>query len=143
MLGVTTSTEPGGYLECDGASLATATYPELFAIIGYWYGGAGVNFNIPDFRGKFLRGWDHAAGNDPDAGSRTNRGDGTTGDNVGTQQVDAFESHTHAIVCYDEGVAAIDVAYGSGVARSDKATVATGGNETRPVNVNVMYCIKY
>lgn len=32
----------------NGASLATATYPLLFALFGYTYGGAGANFNLPD-----------------------------------------------------------------------------------------------
>jgi microcystin-dependent protein len=39
--------EPAGYLLCDGASYATADYPELFAVIAYTYGGAGANFNVP------------------------------------------------------------------------------------------------
>lgn len=32
----------------NGASLATATYPLLFALIGYTYGGSGANFNLPN-----------------------------------------------------------------------------------------------
>lgn len=32
----------------NGASLATATYPVLFALFGYTYGGSGANFNLPD-----------------------------------------------------------------------------------------------
>lgn len=46
------SNAPGGYLFCDGASYATASFPGLFAAIGYTWGGAGANFNVPDFRGK-------------------------------------------------------------------------------------------
>jgi Phage Tail Collar Domain len=38
---------PGGYVPTDGRSLATATYPDLFAIVGYTFGGAGGAFNIP------------------------------------------------------------------------------------------------
>lgn len=45
-----------GWLECNGASYATADYPILFARIGTTYGGAGANFNVPDFRGMYLRG---------------------------------------------------------------------------------------
>jgi microcystin-dependent protein len=41
-------TPPGGWLKCDGTSYATATYPALFNAIGYTYGGAGANFNVPD-----------------------------------------------------------------------------------------------
>lgn len=39
---------PDGYLLCDGGSYAAADYPELFAIIGYSFGGSGSDFNVPD-----------------------------------------------------------------------------------------------
>lgn len=81
--------------ECNGDELSTTDYAELFAVIGYAYGGSGGTFKLPDWRGKFLRGWDHSAGRDPDAATRTNRGDGTTGDNVGTNQADAIQGHAH------------------------------------------------
>lgn len=47
---------PPGYLRCDGASYATATYADLFAVIGYTYGGAGANFTVPDFKGRHAIG---------------------------------------------------------------------------------------
>lgn len=43
---------PAGWLLADGALVATATYPDLFGVIGYTYGGAGANFNLPDYRGR-------------------------------------------------------------------------------------------
>ena len=46
---------PAGWLMCDGKSLPTATYPALFAAIGYSFGGSGANFNVPDYRGRFAR----------------------------------------------------------------------------------------
>lgn len=39
---------PTGYLLCNGALLLVASYPRLFASIGYTYGGAGANFNVPN-----------------------------------------------------------------------------------------------
>ncbi|HEU4864994.1 MAG TPA: phage tail protein [Actinomycetota bacterium] len=45
------STHPK-WLRCGGQSLATASYPELFAEIGYTYGGAGSTFNLPDLNGR-------------------------------------------------------------------------------------------
>jgi microcystin-dependent protein len=42
------ATTPPGYLSCDGASYETASYPELFAAIGYVFGGTDDNFNVPD-----------------------------------------------------------------------------------------------
>ena len=90
------ATVPTGWLEANGQSLSTAAYPELFAKYAYAYGGSGSSFNVPDYRGEFLRGWSNGTGNDPDAASRTTRGDGTTGDNVGTKQASGTGSHTHA-----------------------------------------------
>jgi len=47
---------PSGWLLCDGASVATATYPDLHTAIGYVYGGAGANFNLPNLVDRFVRG---------------------------------------------------------------------------------------
>lgn len=47
-----TDTAPAGFLLCQGQSLATANYPELFNVIGYTYGGSGGNFSLPDMRGR-------------------------------------------------------------------------------------------
>lgn len=83
-----TETVPTGYLEINGATLLIASYPNLFNLIGTLYGGDGVTtFKLPDFRGEFLRGWDHGRGLDPNAGTRTNAGGGVTGDHVGTNEL--------------------------------------------------------
>ncbi len=51
------NTIPDGWLICNGTALSTTTYSRLFSVIGYTYGNpGGGNFNIPDFRGMFLRG---------------------------------------------------------------------------------------
>lgn len=55
---------PAGWLVCDGSVLSTTTYSALFGAISYIYGGSGSNFNIPDFRGCFLRGFDNSRGLD-------------------------------------------------------------------------------
>lgn len=92
-----TGTLPTGYLDCDGSAVSRTTYSELFDAIGddYGPGDGSTTFNLPDFRGYFLRGWDNGAGVDPDAASRTDRGDGTTGDSPGTKQAGGIPSHTH------------------------------------------------
>lgn len=83
-----TATAPTGTLECNGTTVSRSTYARLFSIIGVMYGAGdgSTTFNLPDFRGEFLRGWDHGRGVDPDRATRTSRGDGTTGDNVGTKE---------------------------------------------------------
>jgi len=47
---------PDGYLLCDGTSYATADYPELFAAIGYTFGGAGTDFNVPSLINRVIVG---------------------------------------------------------------------------------------
>lgn len=39
---------PAGFLLCNGASYSTLAFPNLFAAIGYTWGGAGANFNVPN-----------------------------------------------------------------------------------------------
>jgi hypothetical protein len=46
-LELASTTVPAGYLACDGTSHLVATYPALFAAIGYLYGGSGANFSVP------------------------------------------------------------------------------------------------
>ena len=168
---------PSGWLSANGAAVSRTTYADLFAAISTMYGvGDGsTTFNMPDYRGEFLRGIDNGAGRDPDSASRTNRGDGTTGDNIGTKQTEQTLSHLHAVdppstssnttgahthtyTFWDGGggTAADTNQYSSGNANTssngdhshtvDIASFdsgSTGGNETRPRNVNVLYCVKY
>ena len=49
---------PEGYLICQGQAISRTTYAELFAVLGTSYGtGDGTTtFNLPDYRGTFLRG---------------------------------------------------------------------------------------
>ena len=162
-----TATPPAGYLECDGAALSRTTYAALYAVLGTTYGkGAGTaastTFRLPDLRGEFIRGWDHGRGVDPDRAARTNRGDGTTGDNVGTKQTQATKSHRHlagiganwgsryhdyatqagSLGTGRAGTQRISVGYTGGSGGS-AVTSASGGNETRPRNIALMYAIKY
>ena len=48
---------PKHCLACDGSEISRATYSELFEVFGETYGaGDGeTTFNLPDFRGAFLR----------------------------------------------------------------------------------------
>lgn len=54
---------PAGWVLCNGASLLTADYPNLFAVIGYTYGGSGGSFVVPDFRGRVPIGVGQGSGN--------------------------------------------------------------------------------
>jgi len=155
-----TATVPTGWLEENGASLSRTTYAALFAVIGVTYGSAsGTTFNLPDSRGEFIRGWAHGSANDPDRANRTNRGDGTTGDVVGSKQLDQFQGHKFSVRGNNNsGGAASDsniIFHIAGSALNNLNSITTGaqsdgtngaprtGAETRVRNTNRMIIIKY
>eukprot|EP00164_Ancoracysta_twista_P010561 GFYU01015974.1.p1 GENE.GFYU01015974.1~~GFYU01015974.1.p1 ORF type:complete len:365 (-),score=41.18 GFYU01015974.1:219-1313(-) len=99
-------TVPNGYLECNGQSVDRVTYSSLFAAIGTMYGSGdgATTFNIPDYRGYFLRGVDQDRADEADSArdavdldrdSRGARPDGVDGNEVGTVQLDALQQHRH------------------------------------------------
>ena len=54
---------PSGWLECNGASLLRASYPDLFTAFGTTFGSAdGTHFNLPDLRGRMVYGADATIG---------------------------------------------------------------------------------
>jgi len=132
------STPPNGWLECNGAEISRAAYEKLFRKIGTIYGsGNGVStFNIPDLRGEFIRGWDHGRGVDG-------------GRNLGSFQADEIRSHNHQL----QNVKSMDDSNSGGhegfvdgdnyYAIRNYAVSNTGGNETRPRNIAMTYCIRY
>jgi microcystin-dependent protein len=126
------SAVPTGYLFCDGTAVSRSTYSALFTAIGTTYGtGNGTTtFNLPDFRGVFLRGLDAGRGLDP---SRA----------IATYQADMFAAHNHT---YDwsssrqpQSGSSTACWYGD----STQYTGTTGGSETVPKNVAVYTVIKY
>lgn len=50
------STLPDGYLLCDGGVYDPADYPELFAVVGYSFGGVGSAFNVPNLIDRAIIG---------------------------------------------------------------------------------------
>lgn len=91
---------PLGYLMCAGQSLNREDYPDLFKSIGTAFGSADLStFNLPDLRGRFLRGTDDpdgtgtafaSANRDPNSDSRAAMATGgNTGSNLGSVQDDA------------------------------------------------------
>jgi len=51
----TAITVPKGWLRTNGASVSRITYPALFTVIGYTYGGSGVNFTLPTIADHMIR----------------------------------------------------------------------------------------
>lgn len=87
------SSAPSGWLLCDGSGVSTTTYADLFAVIGYTYGGSGSLFALPDLRGRVPVGLDNMGGTDAGRISNTN----TLGGAGGKESFNAAElvSHTH------------------------------------------------
>jgi microcystin-dependent protein len=143
------------YLPCDGAKLTQAAQPALFAVIGTIYGGDANKgeFNAPDYRGRFLRGAVHAAGDlgaDPDWRVRIPSGTGAPQD-VGSVQEDATGLPSVAFggsVTYlpSSTVGAHGVTKGGRARVKGAKTIDTctqgGDGDTRPVNVYVQFFIK-
>lgn len=131
---------PVGYLELDGSLQSATTYPDLAAYLGTHYNKGGEAqgfFRLPEARGEFLRGWDHGRGVD-------------VGRELGSNQLDAFKSHGHGAPMWASNV--VDNTGGPFFVGADAGGVATGtnftnltstgGEETRPRNLAVMWCIK-
>lgn len=126
-------TAPTGWIPCDGRSLSRAAYQRLFSAIGTLYGSVDANtFNVPDYRGEFLRGWDNGRGID-------------AGRAFPSFQGQMLESHNHPIWGDIRpnfvGAGRLPTVGGEGL-ESWVYTEYTGGNETRPRNWPVLYCIK-
>lgn len=155
---VTNPLEAWGWMACDGRTLSSHDYPELFAVLGYVYGGSADQFQIPDYRGYFLRGIGTGTQNDPDITSRTvpPGGQGESS-GVGSIQPFAMETHEHTYSSAPAPSASSPSGTAAG-APSITATLTTGGPvpgtgqtnkvlvspyETRPINVYVNYIIKF
>jgi microcystin-dependent protein len=135
-----------GWLVCDGGAISRAAYRELYSVIGdiHGRGDAVTTFNLPDYRGRFLRGVDSGAGRDRDAGLRTAcASGGLIGDAVGSVQADSFGSHSHATVQMigDNNVDGVDsfTTHSGEHHNEERQTSAIGGSETRPINTYVFW----
>ncbi|MBE8577859.1 tail fiber protein [Vibrio sp. OPT18] len=136
----TKSTPPNGWIELDGQS--TAAYPQLRAIIGNY---------VPDFRGQFVRAWDHGKGIDAGRG-------------LGSYQYDAIRNIEGSMLKVSEtwangggtATGAFEKVGGyrasktphktdssnTGGVKFDASNVVPTANENRPKNISVMYIIK-
>jgi microcystin-dependent protein len=130
------NTAPTGWLECNGAAVSRTTYAGLFAAIGtvFGVGDSSTTFNVPDMRGEFARGWDNSRGIDS---ARA----------FGSAQADELEAHTHSVTppAASDDTASGLTTTGTGGAETITPynTASTGGTETRPRNIALMFIIKF
>lgn len=136
---------PTGWLFCDGSAVSRTTYADLFTAIGTacGTGDGSTTFNLPDYRGRFMRGVDHGAARDPNAATRTAMATGgNTGDNVGSVQADDIKAHTHTVNISTAAGGTVPAAPGGGVVATNYPSGSFGNSETRPLNAYVNYIIK-
>ena len=154
-------TQPSGWLVCNGGSYLTDNYPALFNVIGYSYGGSGSNFNVPDFRGHFLRGFgthgvDTAAVSAAIGARQAQSTARPTTAFTGSTTSDG--AHTHAVIWSNNAGAPDTYPYESGPNTAGTYTIPAAGTngghshtlsisgggdaETRPKNMAVYYYIK-
>jgi len=128
---------PDGWLLCNGAPVSATKYPRLFLAIGSSWGGSGMTFNLPDLRGRFLRGMDNGTGRDPDATSRTasNTG-GNTGDKVGSVETDIYGNHSH-VGSTDAQGNHVHAASASAQGNHNHGGIISGGSHTHPLTFDV------
>jgi hypothetical protein len=161
-----------GWTLCDGRPLSRREFPELFSVIHTLHGaGDGVNtFNIPDFRGYFLRGVSGSGDADPDKEARqASMSGGASGNEVGTVQefktamprrpfvADTHPGHSHGDPTWNGGPGPFDLAtvnrgpgghdFGpqsapTSVAGEHSHIISGGDVETRPKNKAVNWIIK-
>lgn len=146
------------YAQTSGALASSDAVWSSSALYGRFSPGNGTTtFRLPDFRGYFPRAWDDGRGVD-------------SGRSIGAAQTDQNASHTHTASTGSAGVHnhAINIntansdSSGSAVetapevsntstsqienagAHTHSVTVnSSGGNEARPNNLAVMFCIQY
>jgi tail collar domain len=141
---------------CNGAPQnISGPYAPLYAVIGFANGGDSNTFNLPDYRGYFLRGTSYNSGMDPDAGTRGKLAPGgNTGNNVGSlQNYDTCapvggtnftielqhlpDSHT------DNAKTSIGTDIAHWNPNPVTFNIGGGDQETRPKNAYVYFYIKY
>lgn len=125
------SSAPTGWLKCNGAAVSRTTYSALWVAMGSPNTGDGsTTFTLPDLRAEFIRGLDDSRGVD-------------SGRTLGSAQSQSIQSHRHSLPAYsnaDSGVNVEDAGFSGGLQSS--FTGFEGGDETRPRNVALLYCIK-
>ncbi len=147
VLGFARNTAPAGWLKCNGATVSRTVYADLFAVIGTAFGAGdgSTTFNLPDFRGNFMRGW--ADGGSVDSGRA-----------FGSIQLDGMKQAVFDIRGDSNGNGSVypiagEVSTGwgpasttmtvNGTARALQRVYIGEGSEYRPRNVAVLVCIKY
>jgi rhizosphere induced protein len=153
-------TAGSGWFLCNGAALDSHQFSELFTAIRAAHGNGSddqkpvTDFNLPDYRGYFLRGVSGPTNRDPDRGDGdrpANHPGGNVGNRVGSVQADTFAIHRHTTQGHHLEASGGHGFDGSGFMTNSAPnstfdrqfpTSDVGGRETRPKNAYVHWIIK-
>jgi hypothetical protein len=119
---------PTGWLHCDGSAVSRDTYSLLYSKIGDTYGNGdgSTTFNLPDLQDEFIRGSSDTLP-------------------VGNKQDDEFKAHKHGQNVMDPGGGNTGdlrtINLNPSTEDTGSSTAIVGGEETRPRNVAMLYCI--
>jgi microcystin-dependent protein len=138
------SSVPSGFLECNGASVSTSTYADLFAVIGYTYGGSGANFNVPDLTDRTIVNKSNTKNLAQTGGANTVSRTGNVTGNVGNTTIITAEMPSHAHMCT---YASMGTPYGgsggcdgaAGPMGSTPASNSTGGDGAHNHNLSATF----
>lgn len=156
---LSTATAPAGWLYCDGSAVSRTTYAQLFSILSTTYGAGdgSTTFNLPDYRGRFLRGINSMG---TAAGNNSKNPDNNV---LGGAQADAHQGHWHNVYgaqwyyATSGTISSYHGIYGTGTSigldttgRAKGKNVQSDGssgnaktsNETRPMNVAALLMIR-
>ncbi|CAL78466.1 hypothetical protein; phage-related protein [Bradyrhizobium sp. ORS 278] len=146
-----TSLLADGWLPCVGQKLKKndPTYAALYKVIGATFGQDNLNFYLPDLRGYFVMGAGQAKVGAIQAQS-------TTCQPITPFTTTPIGDHTHQVTGIPTDTHTIDVVAGWDLAENNPNTtastvagnhshqiVAGGDAESRPVNINVDYIIRF
>jgi microcystin-dependent protein len=117
-------TPPAGFILADGTSYPTSTYPNLFAAIGYSWGGSGANFNVP----KLQRAVTIGAGGTGTAIIGNEVGDTFDGETTSLTSATQLPAHSHA------ATTTADVKTGNAIGQPVTTLVAASFNTPTVIN---------
>lgn len=140
-----------GWLPCDGTSVRVKTHPELYNVIGNIFGKATSEhfFSLPDLRGLFVLG----AGGVPVG----NMAESQTGAPVYPIQTTVDGAHQHGFANTGNSIEGVDgigfwgnlvgkvtgARLTTSVIEGHSHVIAGGDKESRPINVNLDFIIRY
>ena len=142
---------PDGYLICNGQDVSRTKYAELFSLLGtnFGVGDGTTTFNIPDYRGCFLRMLSTDTNENTNMYAKQNSG---VPNITGTMSRDISEGSATGSLVIDSGYAGAMWAGATNVNRmrdwsfdASKSSLVyqNGLSEARVTNFAINYYIKY